>query len=496
MTNKQNTEEWLNNPDRLAEGYLNAHCVYDNGTEGITRQSLQAACYTLRSWRDEFYRYDSGRYVKVSDAEMRVLIKAHLHDLNIDTQLDPNAPEIRITTHAVNNIMLCIKGMDGVHLPETRELNTWDNGFERVGIQTIPFENGLLTIQNGESFLAEHTPKYFSMVQLPYEYDPDAKCHRVEDFLVDVLGGDLELMELVQQWFGYLLTPDLKAQKFLLCVGEGANGKGVLFELTERMVGRENCSHVPLANFGDQFVLVQTLGKVLNVTSESSSAVSKFAETTLKNFTAGDTMSFQRKFRDPIEAKPTAKVQIATNQLPKFHDKTQGIWRRMLFVPFDKTIPEDEQNPNLADELAAELPGFFNFALDGMRSLAEKGFVKPAKCQNAIEDYKRLTNPCRPFLLDNFSVHGHDPLLAQGADAGTTCDETYRYYVQWCVRNGHRPVSNTNFGKDLKRILPDVEKIRTTIEGKQVNVYAGLYPLDDSEIMNPDFWTKKHEERL
>ncbi len=474
--------------DCIAEGFLSSNYLFDPEPDNstITEKTLDSVCYTLRSWRDEFYFYDAGRYAKISDGEMKCIIKKHLHDININAS--EKDPAINISTHLVNNIILCIKGMDGVHLPEARELNSWDDGRERLAIQTIGFENGLLMIEKGEPVLVKHTPRYFSTVKLPYKYDPEAKCPDIENFLLDILDRDLERVELVQQWTGYLLTPNLKSQKFLLCSGLGANGKGVLFDIIERMVGRENCSHIPIAQFGDQFVLIRTLGKIVNSTSESNDGITRYAETSLKNFTAGDSMSFSRKFRDSIEAKPTAKVQIATNQLPRFHDKTDGVWRRLLFVPFEKVIPEDEQNINLADDLAAELPGFFNFALEGMKSLAEKGFVKPAKCINAVEDYKRMANPCRTFLQDNFETRDHDPLFVTGTEAGTACDETYRIYAQWCGNNGHRPTNSTNFGKDIKRIMPEVEKIRTMIGGTRINVYSGLFKRAGSEIEGYDFW--------
>ena len=62
----------------------------------------------------------------------------------------------------------------------------------------------------------------------------------------------------------------------------------------------------------------------------------------------------------PIDAPPTAKLRFATNMLPQFSDKGRGIWRRMILVPFDKQVPEDQQNPKLAEELIEELPGIFN----------------------------------------------------------------------------------------------------------------------------------------
>ncbi len=326
------TLEFINDPDKLAEGFLHGY-IYDPEPEGKLR--VGASYYTLQYHQSTFYRWDSGCYIKVSDSEIRLLIKRYLHEIN----QAPDVEQIRVTSHLIGNIVLCVAGMDGVHIPETRKLNSWSDGREKL-YQTICFNNGLLLFgyKNEKPALQPHTPKYFTTVKLPYDYDPDAKYIEWEDFLLDVMDGDKERALLLQQWAGYLLINNLRQQKFLLISGEGANGKNTFFEIIERMVGRENCSHIPLAQFSNQFALATTIGKVANLSSESSGDIDAFGETVLKSYTAGDAMSFQRKFLDPIEAIPTAKVMIATNQPPKFQDKTQGIWRRMLFVPFEKVL--------------------------------------------------------------------------------------------------------------------------------------------------------------
>ena len=66
-------------------------------------------------------------------------------------------------------------------------------------------------------------------------------------------------------------------------------------------------------------------------------------------------MTFERKYKDAFSAKPTAKVMIATNELPCFTDRSQGVWRRLLLAPFNRSIPEYQQNKNLAEELKQEL---------------------------------------------------------------------------------------------------------------------------------------------
>ena len=112
-------------------------------------------------------------------------------------------------------------------MPEARELNSWDDGKEKL-LQTLSFKNGLLLYRhkNDKPVLRKHTPGYFTLTQLPYDYDPDAKCPDWLNFLDDVMEGNEELILLLQQWTGYLFSRDLREHKFLLCVGEGANGKG------------------------------------------------------------------------------------------------------------------------------------------------------------------------------------------------------------------------------------------------------------------------------
>ena len=52
--------------------------------------------------------------------------------------------------------------------------------------------------------------------------------------------------------------------------GEGSNGKSVFLAALQAMIGQENCSFVGLELFGVQFMLTETLGKLLNVAAECS----------------------------------------------------------------------------------------------------------------------------------------------------------------------------------------------------------------------------------
>ncbi|KKL57613.1 hypothetical protein LCGC14_2233680, partial [marine sediment metagenome] len=104
----------------------------------------------------------------------------------------------------------------------------------------------------------------------------------------------------------------------------------------------------------------------------------KVDEGTLKAYVGGDLILMERKYRDPITIRPTAKLVFCTNDLPIISDKSNATWRRMLLVPFTNVVPQEAQNRNLFSELCTELPGIWNWAFQGYKMLQERGnFPEP-----------------------------------------------------------------------------------------------------------------------
>src|SRR5262249_725910 len=153
-------------------------------------------------------------------------------------------------------------------------------------------------------------------------------------------------------------------QKFFLFEGEGANGKGVVLNILTLLLGAANVSGLPLESFSATHGLESTLGKLVNLTSEIGD-LDRVSEGKLKQFTGEDLMSFNPKYRPEFTAKATARLVMATNVRPPFRDRSNGLWRRLMVLPFPVTIPEGKRNRRLTDELATELSGIFNWAVEG-----------------------------------------------------------------------------------------------------------------------------------
>jgi P4 family phage/plasmid primase-like protien len=235
------------------------------------------------------------------------------------------------------------------------------------------------------------------------------------------------------------------------------------------MLGDDNVSAVPLEKFAERFATALTLGKLVNMVPEVGN-MTKTAEGELKAFVSGDPMFFERKNRDPFTAMPTARLIISTNNVPRFSDKTEGIWRRLIILPYNVRIPTDRQIVGMDKaaywERTGELPGIFNWAREGLIRLRDNGFrfTESAACRAALEAHRLESDPARQFLQENYLA---DP------DAGPIPTATlYRQYAQWCEASGYDPLGDSQFGKQVRRVFPDARDRQHRFP--KGTIYAGV----------------------
>jgi len=436
-------------------------------TKDENEPKAETSFYTLRRWKEDCFIWQDGKYNRRADDTLRVNVTAYLQKW-AEHILYTEKRRLKVSRALVNDVIANIQPL--IHIGESIQLNSFLDGIDRG--RFLSLKNGLLNLETRE--LINHTPNYFTTVCLPYDYDPDAACPEFELFLTDIMLGRQDYIELLQEFIGYLFRPDLREQKFLLCVGAGANGKGVLFEVIQSLVGIENCSQVPISRFADRFSLNSTIGRIANLTHESSHILENEAENILKSYVAGDSLTIDRKHRDPIDIQPTAKLLIATNSLPRFGDKTQAIWRRILLVPFDLVLEEQYQIKNKAEYLKKELPGILNWALAGLGRLNANGFTIPQGQKELMEEYRRDADPARAFLMDNYSESLNGEYVP--------CGELYKAYKEFCTDNGCHPMNERTFGQHVKRIFPKVKRRRMGT-AKREYVYWGLTSYENRDYL-------------
>jgi putative DNA primase/helicase len=460
-SNSQRPKERPTDPHKHARYFLKTH-----GLDNLRRR-------TLRYWRAEFWRWTEGRYQLLTKEQLRceliVALKNFIDTHHIVVGKDDHA--VSVTGALVNNTMAAVAAE--VMVPDSIEQPSWlVSG--RDSHEMLAATNGLISLSGNEAgTLQPHSPEWFSSVCVPYDYDPHATCPTWQRFLNEVLENDSERIAILQEWFGYALTPDTSLHKFVVMEGEGANGKSVVLDVLEAMLGQENVSHVPLEVFGERFQLTMTLNKLANIAPEVDEHA-KPNEGVLKQFVAGDRMYFDRKGIGGVDAKPTARLMLATNSRPAFDDRSWGLWRRMIYLPFRVTIAPDKQNRELGTQLKGELAGILNWALQGRERLyRQRRFTTSAVCEAAVTDYRNESNPTKEFLRESCEFD---------ATKSTRVDALYQAYLYWIKLNGQKALNNAVFGREVKKVYPRVEKKRPTILGKREWVYAGLLAVDDPQM--------------
>ena len=101
----------------------------------------------------------------------------------------------------------------------------------------INLQNGTFQITKDSQRIRDFSAKDFLTYILPFEYDESANCPIFQTFLDRVL-PEKELQHILAEFFGYIFTKGLKMEKALLLYGSGANGKSVVFDVINALLGK------------------------------------------------------------------------------------------------------------------------------------------------------------------------------------------------------------------------------------------------------------------
>jgi len=256
-------------------------------------------------------------------------------------------------------------------------------------------------------------------------------------------------------------------QKSLFFIGEGANGKSVFLETLAAVL--DNVSHLELSELFDRFKIAELEGKLANICTDVET--SKVMDARFKKIVAGEPQSAERKFKEPFEFQPFAKILFSANDFIPTKDRTHGYYRRFDILKFNRIFKTEEQKPELLQELKEEVPGIFNWALEGLERLSQQNWImtKSSYMENCHNEFRRATNPLQLFVEEECVVE---------VNASVDSNELRSGYKHYCEDKGYKVLSDNNLGKELKRL--GVENTRIRSEGVRINEYKGIRLLSGS----------------
>lgn len=318
----------------------------------------------------------------------------------------------------------------------------------------INLQNGTFEVGSQGTKLRPFDRSDFITYQLPFEYNPKAKAPLFEAYIKRVL-PDEERQRVLAEFLGFVFIKHgnhaLKEEKALILYGTGANGKSVFFEIVNALLGSENVSSYSLQSLTNDngYFRAKLANKLVNYASEING---KLETSIFKQLVSGEPVEARLPYGQPFMLKHYAKLIFNVNELPKDVEHTNAYFRRFLIIPFDVTIPEQEQDKMLHTKIIEnELSGVFNWVLEGLSRLLEiKGFSNCIAAQQAIEQYKIESNSIQLFLDENE--------YKNSSTQYRLIKELYPEYRTYCSEDGMTPFKKVNFSKQLQSLGVQIDR--------------------------------------
>lgn len=435
-TIKSGTQAGKQNPRTKAESTeRNTKSTKPEGGEGKQKKPIptpielgdelmQKWSGNTRFFREAWHQYKKGLWKALSSHAIRQRVWRLMKKKNIKTRSYPIA---QVLDYLTSELFVENEDVD-------------------LGADFIPLQNGLYHLKSGE--LEDHQRGLFLTSQLEFDYDPTADCPRwlgfLDQMIVDTSGNpDLDLINVIQEGFGYSLTMDTRLHTSFWLYGRPATGKSTVIEVLQLLAGNA-FTHLDLGALDtNHYQLALLAGKRIATCTESP-AGAYLADHYFKSLVSGEVMQVRQIRQEPFVFRPTVKLWWAMNSVPRIKDRSGGVYRRMKVIPFNNPLPRNEWDTQLIDKLKSELAGIFNWSIEGLHRLREQGDFSDSKQINEAVDSIARENDTEAAFVDEWCDREEKAEIKSG--------DLYRAYRLWCKRNGNNAKSANKVARDWQRL--------------------------------------------
>lgn len=364
------------------------------------------------------YLYRRGYYLRDEDGKV---LKAHIKALIW--------PEL-VTIGRINRVYNLI-------LADYR-LSKKNEEINQYPAHWINFRNGMYDpiLQ----IMHPHKPEYYSINQVPHEYDPDAEYHStVSERFLEGIFPDARDREMFLAFCGYCMTANTSLQKFMIIIGVPGSGKSTAINLLIDAVGAENVSCITLQDLNERFTPTELLGKLLNACADLPKKALDQVDA-IKRITGEDLVKGEYKGGKVFAFRSYAKLIFSANEMPvNLDEKSDAFYRRMLSI---EVMQKGEVIPDLKEGLASSMPGFIRECVAALTRLyTTRREIDSPNSKRLVHEYHRESDNVQAFLDDRIERKPGDRIERT---------ELFKLYENYCYFNQWTPLSSRSFYKNLR----------------------------------------------
>ncbi len=313
-------------------------------------------------------------------------------------------------------------------------------------------QSGVVDLRTGA--ILEQTKEHMVSKRVAAAYDPDAPCPRWRKFISEIMMKDVDMAAFMKRLAGYFLLGSNPERLIFFLYGVGRNGKSVFIETLLRLMGEygepaksdlimrkrvdrdaESAQPFMLKLRGKRYITASEVGEGMHLDAA-----------TVKTLTGGDEMTVRGLHAAPVRFTVNGKFVIRCNTRVIIDGADQAIWDRVVEIPFDLRLGDDEQDRSLRDVLNKELPGILTWAVEGCGEYLVHGLQIPEKVLEQTKAYRSAMDSVSRWLKE---------CTTREYNARSLTTALYSHYSAWCQRQSQSgvllyPVDLTEFGKKLK----------------------------------------------
>ncbi|MCR5488367.1 MAG: DUF5906 domain-containing protein [Lachnospiraceae bacterium] len=255
--------------------------------------------------------------------------------------------------------------------------------------------------------------------------------------------GDQELISYVQEEVGTAAVGKVYQEHLIMAYGDGANGKSTFWNALFRVLGNYagkmsaealtmNCKR----NVKPE--MAELKGKRLIIASEMEEGM-RLNTAVVKQLCSTDEIFAEKKYKAPFYFVPSHTLVLYTNHLPRIGANDDGIWRRLVVIPFNAKITGSSDIKNYADYLVENAGGaILRWIIEGAQKAIQKEFKlsTPQCVQDAVAAYREDNDWFGHFIAE---CCDEDPAASERSG------ELYQQYRAYCQASGEYTRSTTDF---------------------------------------------------
>ncbi len=407
-----------------------------------------------------FWRFEDTRWNAIPEAELRIMV--HQYDGACFMAPAGKRAQVKLSKSRVDSI-----------LHEMAAISA-SPAFFATNLIGINCASGFIRFEpDGSPELEPHSPEHRCRHTLPSTWHPGTAATKPEGALLSrlldgIFKGDddasakVDLLAEVAGASALGYATKLLRPCAVILKGETAeNGKSQVLDLIRALLPASAVCSVTAGRMGDERHIIGLVGKLLNASDETSSA-SAIASETFKTVITGEPVQGRDVYKSRIEFRSIAQHVFATNNLPVFQGgMDRGVQRRLLVIPFNRTIPEAERIEHIGRRVGEEEPDLLlAWAIAGAsRLVRNRMFRQTPSCHRAKSDWLYGSDPVLAWLFEMV-----DPQTVLDIEPRITTREAYSCFQEWAQAEGfsHRTLPSINvFVQRVQANAKDIEYRRT-----------------------------------